>query len=654
LNGRDCDTGPGVGSKSLDSQHRSQFEIQSPRQGAVDENASDDDDTLRYDPSNVDGIREEQTSFAFDGDEADEEPEDVDDHEQSHDHDGPGRLSLSLPLASLQASLGFRHVGLGIGSGIGIGPERERDEDATGERRSDESRISSRAASPRSKRGSRRSSAEVGDTSYSSHDDVDVSVALEEKPDLGAGVQSSPPAAFKQAQPLSIITGRKTSSPLVSSSPLVPNTRLRSSSGGARIGDSPGSRSRPIDKDDVRRRLGLGRSSPPNSSASATATPTTTPLSSSRGARAEAEDPNEKRKDESLSLNTSLSGEEEGVGLRTRKRISSLMSLSPSFVKETVEATVERARKVYVSPGSGVASGDGDATGNGGTGIGIGVGMGGLNFDFGGRLSLGLGTLGSGAGSEPGPEPGHVGAGKDELGVELGDMRSALDRLMDDVAGTNGRHGRRRRPSHRRARSHSDVGRDRDGSTDGNEGESSCSESEQSAPISPTSPLVRPPHGRRAATDPGHGQSEVWDEDDDSDADEVLPSPTSSIPPPVPPKDARKEREELILAQRRLTRRLEEEERMGFASPPRLDVRIGNGDGKGLRRRSGRRSRSTGDVMEDVGVGLLNVAAGADTARATSDGDELGDSIERELKRLEGVGRSVSGQFSLASWSIRR
>ncbi|KAF7980841.1 hypothetical protein HWV62_36482 [Athelia sp. TMB] len=102
----------------------------------------------------------------------------------------------------------------------------------------------------------------------------------------------------------------------------------------------------------------------------------------------------------------------------------------------------------------------------------------------------------------------------------------------------------------------------------------------------------------------------------------------SSNPPPPPPKDAIKTREQLILEKRREARQREEDESRGFYTPPREQDRV-----IAQARQSRRRSKSTGDMAE------LAKKAGdvmADHELETRTGDDLGDTIQRELRKLDG------------------
>ena len=184
------------------------------------------------------------------------------------------------------------------------------------------------------------------------------------------------------------------------------------------------------------------------------------------------------------------------------------------------------------------------------------------------------------------------------------DMKSALDRLMDDVAGAGARVDdsmvtEECDDSYDRSRSRHDD--DRDLSTD----------------------FSRPRIMERAATDSVLLQR--------NEADGIVSRNVSGAsdvtlpPPPVPAKDNIRQREQIILEKRREARRLEEEGMDEFDSNRSHQKRLGVG------RPSRRRSMSTGDA-ETMGGGakkrgdILLEKVGLD--------DPLGDSIERELRKL--------------------
>ena len=106
-------------------------------------------------------------------------------------------------------------------------------------------------------------------------------------------------------------------------------------------------------------------------------------------------------------------------------------------------------------------------------------------------------------------------------------------------------------------------------------------------------------------------------------------------PPPPPPKIGIKEREEMIKTKRREIRNLEEEEEMRFAPKP---TRLTPGSGRPSRRRS----RSAGDA---AGISLANQHAAEDAlgmGDLENEDDPLSESINRELQKLEIPKRPVS------------
>ncbi|KAG6831754.1 hypothetical protein H0H92_007906 [Tricholoma furcatifolium] len=180
--------------------------------------------------------------------------------------------------------------------------------------------------------------------------------------------------------------------------------------------------------------------------------------------------------------------------------------------------------------------------------------------------------------------------------VKVGDvdvdmeMRSALDRLMDDVAGTHA-----------------------DDSLLTDEGDSY----EILKPPRPPNPTVL----QRAATETALLHNNGFT------SRNVSVSSGSSIPPPPPPKDNIKNREQMILEKRREAKRLEYGEPMPSKTE---DQRL-----LGVGRPSRRRSMSTSDAealrggaRSDV---LLDVAGVGDI---DAENGRLGDSIEQELKKM--------------------
>ncbi|KAK7057519.1 PH domain-containing protein [Favolaschia claudopus] len=226
-----------------------------------------------------------------------------------------------------------------------------------------------------------------------------------------------------------------------------------------------------------------------------------------------------------------------------------------------------------------------------------------LGLDFGSKFGLrGLGipgldgSIGSRASAFSGLSTGAAERREFErVEVDM-EMRSALDQLIDDVGGAQ-------------------VGV-RDDSMRTEDAENSLRSEEVAQTRAPV----------RAATDSallmmnqvGAGLSR-----------QVSVASSSSLlslpPPPVPPKDNIRSREQLILEKRREMRRFEEEGN-DYVPPPQQNssmLRAGNG------RPSARRSMSTGDVEE------LARMRGKDLLNVGTDKDDLRDSIERELNKME-------------------
>ncbi|KAI0056363.1 hypothetical protein BV25DRAFT_1832375 [Artomyces pyxidatus] len=114
----------------------------------------------------------------------------------------------------------------------------------------------------------------------------------------------------------------------------------------------------------------------------------------------------------------------------------------------------------------------------------------------------------------------------------------------------------------------------------------------------------------------------------------------SSIAPPPPPKDAIRTREQMILEKRREMRQREEEEDMGLRTPPRNTGRAALGYG----RPSKRRSMSTGDA-EDMEATRRKELLGSggkflDVAPFEVEESLFSDTIARELVKLDGPAKS--------------
>ena len=188
----------------------------------------------------------------------------------------------------------------------------------------------------------------------------------------------------------------------------------------------------------------------------------------------------------------------------------------------------------------------------------------------------------------------------------LGDMRSALDRLMEDVAG-----------------------------------EASVGPSEQNGMRLKIEEVTAGIQAGQYQT-PSHNmdtdaeQSREVSLHDDAEMTDLPPAPAprplrpmSPAAPPPPVKDARRIREELILKKKREARQREEEEDLGFRTPPR-----------GIGRPTRRRSRSTGDAGDPLGrkarQRLSNGGGLLDDVPVED--DALTDSIDRELRKLGSSG----------------
>jgi len=257
--------------------------------------------------------------------------------------------------------------------------------------------------------------------------------------------------------------------------------------------------------------------------------------------------------------------------------------------------------------------------------------LGAAQFDFGSKFSLG------GLGISTSDVPVSVGsqdninlrvanprtsrpASIESASVRLGDvdvdmdMKSALDRLMDDVAGAGAR------------ADDSMMTEECDDSYD-------QSQSHDDDPDDLPKGFSRPRIMERAATDSALLQK--------NEADGIMSrnvSGASTItlppPPPVPPKDNIRQREQIILEKRREARRLEEED---------MDMNRSHQQHLGVGRPSRRRSMSTGDA-ETMGGGAKK--RGDILLEKVGLYDPLGDSIERELQKLvEPPKKSVSFYF---------
>ena len=181
------------------------------------------------------------------------------------------------------------------------------------------------------------------------------------------------------------------------------------------------------------------------------------------------------------------------------------------------------------------------------------------------------------------------------------DMRSALDRLMEDVAG-------------RRVE------------------DSAATEEGNSNPQQSHPPVSTPPDTIR---------DDIPDSallHDSFASRHASCSSAVTVAPPPPPKDNIKNREQMVIEKRRQARRMEESEAMGYYTPPKEGGQRGRGQVfLGVGRPSRRRSMSTGDA-ETLGGGakergdiLLDLSVG----REVANDDPLGDTIEKELKKRD-------------------
>ncbi|KAF7965990.1 hypothetical protein HWV62_40539 [Athelia sp. TMB] len=294
------------------------------------------------------------------------------------------------------------------------------------------------------------------------------------------------------------------------------------------------------------------------------------------------------------------------------------MSVMTDFDISTETAVVHTAEKRNIAMPSHTPPFSSGLAGSRSPTIELPVGGEGLQFDF---SQFGMSSISS----APAP-PGEVDvdmrsaldrlmddvAGAEEQAVDV-DMRSALDRLMDDVAGAEEQAVSMRVEA---VTEGVQAGRfDVDDSMRTDNTELTDEEDEDDQPLGMQIGLGRPPIAR-AVTEP------------DVFSANSREASGSSNPPPPPPKDAIKTREQLILEKRREARQREEDESRGFYTPPREQDRV-----IAQARQSRRRSKSTGDMAE------LAKKAGdvmADHELETRTGDDLGDTIQRELRKLDG------------------
>jgi len=225
---------------------------------------------------------------------------------------------------------------------------------------------------------------------------------------------------------------------------------------------------------------------------------------------------------------------------------------------------------------------------------------------------------------------------RDSMGsIQLGEMRSALDRLMDDVKGSSG--SSTKKPN---ARSQVRVELVTEGikagqfssNTSGHIGDDSM-QTETDMDLSMddfrSAPIVQPARIaplpiQRAATD-----SVVY-------TGPSFRSPVDEEPAPASPtKDAIRAREQMILEKRREARRRDQEESIDYYTPPRpTSMPPSTG------RPSRRRSRSTGDAGALTKSDLL-----LDIGISDTEEELLADSISKELRRLDPERRQGVSHF---------
>ena len=254
-----------------------------------------------------------------------------------------------------------------------------------------------------------------------------------------------------------------------------------------------------------------------------------------------------------------------------------------------------------------------------------------LQFDFGSKFSLGdLGLSSMDSGDQarsdfhdtlplPPPQPRRAASFEsNNSGMKVGDvdvdmdMKSALDRLMEDVAG---------------------AGAHPDDSMMTDDYDESLDQS-RSQDVHEAFPSSRPKVVERAATD-----SAILQENEMVGvmSRSVSGASGATIPPPVPPKDNIRSREQAILEKRREARRQEEEQEEMFSPRQREQKHLGVG------RPSRRRSMSTGDAEILGGGAKKRGDALLDLGEEPANERPLSDSIEQELQKLvEAPQKSVS------------
>jgi hypothetical protein len=203
----------------------------------------------------------------------------------------------------------------------------------------------------------------------------------------------------------------------------------------------------------------------------------------------------------------------------------------------------------------------------------------------------------------------------------LGDMRSALDRLVQDVACSSNSTSRYPGPDQRRLKIEAVTEGVKAGTF-------------KPPPISLDEDMV----------------ADVEFEEQETKLNELaigkrpveFPAVVAAVDlPPLPPKDAIATREKIILEKRREARRQEEEEAMGFITPPRKTGRprrrrsLSTGDAENISKKSATTRKRRTILQRGIDDGSLDVAPFVETEVP------LSDSIDRELRKLEGS-RGVS------------
>ncbi|KAL0581895.1 Bud site selection protein bud4 [Marasmius crinis-equi] len=188
----------------------------------------------------------------------------------------------------------------------------------------------------------------------------------------------------------------------------------------------------------------------------------------------------------------------------------------------------------------------------------------------------------------------RMGASEEDVSM---DMRSALDRLMDDV----GANVDTPQPDTSMATTEEDVESDDDDQ----------------------------PLGLRVGQ--SHQAKVMMQSTAEGAALSRTASESSHVPPPMPPpKDNIKAREEMILQRRREMRRMEEEQEDMLFNGAEIHVPAGKSRGIGLGRPSRRRSMSTGDVHDLVKKGEAKL-----DVDPVAEEDPLEATIEKELQKMD-------------------